>query len=136
MPSTLLSPDLSTESRSALSRPQHTSHPSRPTLRIRPSRNVTAELGRYVSVMVAKVRETFDDADEPGELVIDLSQAAELPQAQLTLLLNLLRPVVGTGTVITLSGVRPMVLGSLVGFDLPDGVVVVDTRGRTWTSAP
>jgi ABC-type transporter Mla MlaB component len=104
-------------------------------LRIRPSRHVAGQLGRYVSVIVAKVREAFDDAEEPGELVIDLSQAIELPQAQLTLLLNLLRPAVGYGTVITLSDVRPMVLGSLVGFDLPDGVVVVDTRGRTWTSA-
>jgi hypothetical protein len=130
MPNTLLTPGLSTstESRGALTRP-------RQTLRIRPSRHVAGQLGRYVSVIVAKVREAFDDAEEPGELVIDLSQAIELPQAQLTLLLNLLRPAVGYGTVITLSDVRPMVLGSLVGFDLPDGVVVVDTRGRTWTSA-
>lgn len=121
--------------------PQHASKPSRRVFRIHPTRDVARELGRYVSPIAAKVRATFDihrgagDAEEPSELIIDLSHAAQLPQAQLTLLLNLLRPIVGDGTTITLSGVRPMILGSLVAFDLPDDVVVVDTRGRRWTKA-
>ncbi|MFI7672231.1 hypothetical protein [Actinophytocola sp. NPDC049390] len=106
----------------------------RPALRIRPTRDVAGQLGRYVSAIVAKVRAAYDTG-EPGELVIDLSHAATVPQAQLILLLNLLRPIVGNDTRITLSGMRPMNLGSLVGYDLPDNVVVVDTRGRRWTTA-
>jgi hypothetical protein len=106
-----------------------------PTLRIQPSREVAGQLGRYVSAIAAKVRAAYDDADEPAELIIDLSHAAEVPQAQLTLLVNVLRPIVGHDTTITVSGVRPMILGSLVVYDLPDDVVVVDTRGRRWTGA-
>lgn len=119
----------------------HVSTPSRPALRIQPPRDVARELGRYVSAIAAKVRATFDtyrgtgDAEKPSEVIIDLSHAAELPQAQLILLVTLLRRIVGNGTTITLSGVRPMILGSLVAFDLPDNVVVVDTRGRRWTNA-
>lgn len=117
--------------------PLHAPRLSRRVLRIQPTRDVAGQLGRYVSAIAAKVRATFGTgkAGEPSELIIDLSRAAELPQAQLTLLLSLLRHIVGNGTTITLSGVRPMILGSLVAFDLPDDVVVVDTRGRRWTSA-
>jgi hypothetical protein len=57
-----------------------------------------------------------------------------VPQAQLILLVTLLRSIVGPDTPITLSGVRPMNLGSLVAYDLPGDVVVVDTRGRTWSN--
>ena len=97
------------------------------------------QLDRYVPAIAAKARAIFDthrgDAEEPSELIIDLSHAAELPQSQLILLVTLLRRIVGDGPTITLSGVRPMILGSLVGFGLPDDVVVVDTRGREWSSA-
>lgn len=113
----------------------------RHTVRIHPTREVAGQLGRYVSAIAADVRAAYDNrhdtgsAEEPGELIIDLSHAAVLPQAQLTLLVNVVRPIVGAGTTITLSGVRPMILGSLVAFDLPGDVVVVDTRGRRWTRA-
>lgn len=122
--------------------PRHDlSQPVRPTFRIQPTRDVASELGRYLSAIAAKVQATFDthrgtgDAEVPSEVIIDLSHAAELPQAQLILLVTLLRRIVGNGTTITLSGVRPMILGSLVAFDLPEDVVVVDTRGRRWTNA-
>jgi hypothetical protein len=112
----------------------------RPPFRIRPTREVARELGRYLPAITAQARAAFGTrrgtgaAGEPGELVIDLSHATALPQAQLILLVTLLRGIVGDGTTITLSGVRPMVLGSLVAFDLPGDVVVVDTRGRRWTN--
>jgi hypothetical protein len=110
--------------------------------RIALTRDVAEELGRYLTPITAAVRATFDahrattGTAAPAELVIDLTDAARLPQAQLTLLLTLLRPIVGDGTTITLSGVRPMILGALVAFDLPDDVVVTGTRGRRWTEVP
>jgi hypothetical protein len=144
MPTTLDTRDqlAPTENPGAPLLPQHDlSKPVRPTFRIQPTRDVARELGRYLSAIAAKVQATFDthrgtgDAEEPSELVIDLSHATELPQAQLILLVTLLRRIVGDRTTITLSGVRPMILGSLVAFDLPKDVVVVDTRGRRWTNA-
>ncbi|TDQ00432.1 hypothetical protein [Labedaea rhizosphaerae] len=122
--------------------PRHdVSQPVRPTLRIRLTRDDTRELGRYLSTIARRVRAAIDahrgadGAEEPGEFIIDLSDATELPQAQLILLVTLLRRTVGSGTTFTLCGVRPMLLGSLVAFDLPDDVVVVDTTGRRWAGA-
>jgi hypothetical protein len=104
----------------------------RPPLRITLSREVARELGRYVSAIADTVR---DAEEKPRELDIDLSEAVELPQAQLVLLVNLVRAIVGDGTTITLSGVRPMNVGSLVAFGLPGDVVVIDSRGRRWAGA-
>lgn len=101
-------------------------------LRITLSREVARELGRYVSAIADTVR---DAEEKPREVDIDLSEAVELPQAQLVLLVNLVRAIVGDGTTITLSGVRPMNVGSLVAFGLPEDVVVIDSRGRRWAGA-
>ncbi|WP_459722118.1 hypothetical protein [Actinophytocola sp. KF-1] len=98
---------------------------------------MAAELGRYVSAITAKTAATWEaegNAGVPHELVIDLSDAAQVPLSQLVLLVDLLRGVVGHGTTITLSGVRPMILGSLVAYGVPEGVVVIDNRGRRWAT--
>ena len=104
-------------------------------LRIRLTSDVAKHLGRYVSAIAATLRAEFDTDRGTGDLIIDLSQATEVPPAQLLLLVNLSRRIIGHGPTITLSGVRPMVLGPLTAFDLPDNVVVVDARGRQWTNA-
>lgn len=107
-------------------------------MRLRMSSDVARELGRYISPIVAKVRSAFDErrrtqgSDEPDALTIDLSDASTVPGAQLILLVNLLRDTLGTSVVITLSGVRPMIMGSLVTFDLPRDLRVIDARGREW----
>jgi len=113
-----------------------TPEPATPALRIRLTANVAKHLGRYVSAIAAKLQAEFDTRRGTGDLIIDLSQAAEVPSAQLLLLITLSRRIIGHGPTITLSGLRPMTLGSLTTFDLPDDVVVVDARGRQWTNAP
>lgn len=105
-----------------------------PPRRLRLTRDVAKNLGRYVPAITAKLRAEFDTHGAPGELEIDLSDATEVPQSQLTFLITLLRRAIGDGTTITLSGVRPMVLHSLTTHGLPDDVVVADTRGRRWTN--
>lgn len=105
------------------------SESARPPFRITLTREVARELGRYIPAITDKVRAA---AEKPRELEIDLSEAAELPQAQLVLLVSLLRAVVGNGTTITLSGVRPRNVGWLVAYDLPGDVVVIDSRGRRY----
>lgn len=108
---------------------------------LRLTRDVAKHLGRYVPAVTAKLRAELDthqgpsDAVEPIELDIDLSDATEVPQSQLALLLTLLRRTIGNGRTITLSGVRPMVLNSLTTHGLPDDILVVDTRGRRWTNS-
>ena len=107
--------------------------------RLRLAPEVAGQLGRYLSPIVATMRTEFEgrrQAREPGagdRLVIDLSAAATVPSAQLVVLVNLLRAALGNEVEIGLSGVRPMVLGSLVSFDLPHDVAVLDARGRRWT---
>lgn len=96
---------------------------------------VARHLGRHLSPIVATVRAAFDERGTTGaadRLTIDLSAATDVPSAQLVLLVTLLRNALGGGVEITLSGVRPMVLGGLVTFDLPDDVVLIDARGRRW----
>ena len=121
--------------------PQYASKPSQRAFRIQPTRDVARELGRYVSAIVAKVRATLDthrgtgDAEEPSELIIELSHATQLPTGATDPsphpVATRRRQRHDHHTV----GRAPMVLGSLVAFDLPDDVVVVDTRGRRWTNA-
>jgi hypothetical protein len=130
-----------TENSTASPPSRRASGSARPALRIYLTPDVAEHLDRYVPAISATVRATFaphggtDDVDQPSELIIDLSQVVELPQSQLILLLNLSRRIIGNDVTITLSGVRPTILGPLVGFELPDGVVVFDARGRRWTRA-
>ncbi len=126
-----------TENPGAPSPPEHTAQPSRSPYRIHLRRDVASELGRYVSAITAKTASGWEphrgNAGAP-ELVIDLSDAAQVPLSPLVLLVDLLRGVVGHGTTITLSGVRPMILGSLVAYGVPEDVVVIDNRGRRWVN--
>src|SRR6476469_771014 len=107
-------------------------------LRLTPA--VAAALGRYLSPIVAQVRAEFEDRrrtpspDETDRITSDLSGAPTVPGAQLILLVTLLRHAIGNNVDITLSGVKPAILGSLVAFDIPPDVVLIDSRGRRWTS--
>lgn len=102
--------------------------------------DVASRLGRYISPIVAKVRTAFDarrqtrGTDEADTLTIDMSDAPNVPSAQLILLVNLLRHALGNGVEITLFGVKPTILGAFVTFDLPRDVVLIDSRGRRWAS--
>jgi hypothetical protein len=90
------------------------------------------ELGRYLSAIVAKVRATTHPI---RKLTIDLGGAPTAPAAQLVLLVKLLRRVLGDGVTIELAGVTPMIRTSLVAFDLPEHVTVIDSRGRSWSTS-
>lgn len=120
-------------------RPDRAEVVERQPYRLRLTPHVAAELGRYLAPVVAEVRAAFEDrlrTRSPGgtdEITIDLSGAPTVPGAQLILLVTLLRQTVGNGVEITLAGVRPGILGSLVVFDLPPDVVLTDSRGRRWT---
>ena len=116
--------------------PRRATEPTRPALRIRLTADVAKHLGRNVSAIMAKLRAEFDTHRRTDDLVIDLSDATEVPVAQLLLLVTMSRHIIGHAPTITLSGVRPMVLGPLTAYDLPDNVVVVDARGRQWTNTP
>jgi hypothetical protein len=112
--------------------------PPRRTFRLRLAPHEVRELGRYLSVIVARVRAAMTDVDEPGphsirKLTIDLAGAPTAPGAQLVLLVRLLRRTLGNGVLIELSGVRPTILTSLVAFGIPRDVTVIDARGRPWT---
>lgn len=99
---------------------------------------VARQLGRYLAPIVAQVRTAFEDRRRTqgtggtDDLTIDMSAAPAAPAAQLVLLVTLLRNALGNDVRITLSGVRPAILGSLVTFDIPRGVVLIDSRGRRW----
>ncbi|NGY65125.1 hypothetical protein G7043_40075 [Lentzea sp. NEAU-D13] len=115
-------------------------NPPRGTYRLRLTPDEVRELGKYLSVIVAKVRAAMtDDPDEPDlhsikKLTVDLAGAPTAPGAQLVLLVKLLRRTLGNGVLIELSGVRPTILASLVAFGIPRDVTVIDPRGRPWTS--
>lgn len=115
-------------------------HPPRATYRLRLSEDEVRELGKYLSVIVARVRAALkDDTGTPDlhsieKLTIDLAGAPTAPGAQLILLITLLRRVLGNGVLIELSGVRPTILASLVAFGIPRDVAVIDSRGRPWTN--
>lgn len=108
--------------------------------RLRLTTDEVRELGKYLSVIVARVRAAMtDDPDEPErhsikKLTIDLAGAPTAPGAQLILLVKLLRRTLGSGVLIELSGVRPTILTSLVAFGIPREVAVIDSRGRPWTN--
>lgn len=100
---------------------------------LRLSAEVARQLGRYITPIVARVEEAV--AERTGttdRLTIDLTDASTVPGISLIVLVNLLRHTLAPGAVITLSGVRPPVMSSLVAFGLPHGTVVVDSRGREW----
>ena len=111
-------------------------NPPRGTFRLRLTPDEVRELGKYLSVIVAKVRAAMtDDPDEPDlhsikKLTVDLAGALTAPGAQLVMLVRLLRRTLGNGVLIELSGVRPTILASLVAFGIPQDVTVIDSRGR------
>lgn len=112
-----------------------TSDAPRPPYSLRLPPDVAADLGRYVSAIVAKVSATYTEdaeAKQADHLTLDLSAVTTVPIAQLVLLVDLLRRDLGNHVAITLSGVRPAILGSLVAFSIPRGVDVIDSRGRRW----
>lgn len=114
--------------------------PPHGTYRLRLTPDEVRELGKYLSVIVARVRAAMtNDPDEPDlhsikKLTIDLTGALTAPGAQLVMLVRLLRRTLGDGVLIELSGVGPMILTSLVAFGIPRDVTVIDSRGRPWTS--
>lgn len=115
-------------------------NPPRGTYRLRLMPDEVRQLGKYLSVIVARVRTALaDDTGTPDlqsieKLTIDLAGAPTVPGAQLVLLVSLLRRVLGNGVLIELSGVRPTILVSLVAFGIPPDVAVIDSRGRPWTN--
>lgn len=112
--------------------------PPRGTYRLRLAPHEVRELGKYLSVIVGRVRAAMTEADESGpysikKLTIDLAGAPTAPGAQLVMLVRLLRRTLGNGVLIELSGVAPTILTSLVAFGIPRDVTVIDSRGRPWT---
>jgi hypothetical protein len=115
--------------------PERTEVATRQPYRLWLAPEVARQLGRYLSPILAQIRTAFEDRHGTGgtdELAIDMSAASTAPAAQLVLLVTLLRNALGNDVRITLSGVRPAILGSLVTFDIPRGVVLIDSRGRRW----
>jgi hypothetical protein len=109
--------------------------PPRGTHRLRLAPHEVRELGRYLSVIVARVRAAMTDERGPlptEKLTIDLAGAPTAPGAQLVLLVKLLRRNLGDGVVIELTGVAPAIRTSLVAFGIPRDVAVIDTSGRSW----
>jgi hypothetical protein len=118
-------------------RQERTEAVERQPYRLRLTPDVARQLGRYVSPIVARVRTEFEDRretdpDGPDRITIDLAGAPTVPASQLILLVTLLRHAIGNGVQITLSGVTPAIMGSLVTFDTPPDVVLIDSRGRRW----
>lgn len=98
---------------------------------------VTAEdvatLHRRISVLVRKVRHKLASRADGAqhELVLDLSEVPPVPAvAPLLLLIGLLRRSLGPVGRVDVIGVNPALAGALTAFDLPDGVGLVDARGR------
>ncbi|MEU0878186.1 hypothetical protein ABZ345_06275 [Lentzea sp. NPDC005914] len=112
--------------------------PPRGTYRLRLTPDEVRRLGKYLSVIVARVRAatTGDERDRhPIEkLTIDLAGAPTAPGSQLVMLVRLLRRTLGNGVHIELSGVGPMIRTSLTAFGIPRDVTVTDLRGRSWIS--
>jgi hypothetical protein len=103
---------------------------------VRVTADEVASLHRSVSRLVQEARQQLaSEADRAGrELVLDLSAVPPVPAlAPLLLLIRLLRRLLGPGGRVDVTGVSPALVGALTAFDLPDGVGLVDTRGRHWS---
>ena len=102
---------------------------------LRLSAAVARELGRYLTPIVARVKHAITERTATTDrLTIDLTDAAAVPGSSLITLITLLRHALGPDAVITLTGVRPQVVSTLVSFGLPHGTVVVDSKGRQWVA--
>lgn len=94
-------------------------------------------LHRSMSRLVRESRQRLVSRPEGArrELVLDLSAVPPVPVlAPLLLLIRLLRRLLGPDGRMDVTGVNPALVGALTAFDLPDGVGLVDTRGRRWSS--
>lgn len=123
-----------------LTSPTTRAAPNRQSIRyrMRVPQDIAGVLDRYVSAIIADLRRRFEEsgkdrsADGSREVILDLTDVSNVPHSALVLLVNLIRRTLGDGVTITLTGVSPAVLAPLTASAFPDGVVVIDSRRRTW----
>jgi hypothetical protein len=104
---------------------------------VRVTADEAASLHRSISRLLREARHKLASRDDRAkrELVLDLSAVPPVPAvAPLLLLVRLLRSLLGPGGRVDVTGVNPALVGALTAFALPDGVGLVDTRGRRWQS--
>lgn len=90
-------------------------------------------LSSSIPGIVHGVRRQLSERGDPGDQVtVDLSAVPPVPAcAPLLSLFGLVRRTVGPKPLIVVTGANAALAACLVA-DLPDGVVLVDRRGRRW----
>jgi hypothetical protein len=108
-----------------------------PAVVVRVTADEAASLHRNISSLVREARHKLASRADRAkrELVLDLSAVPPVPAvAPLLLLVRLLRSLLGPGGRVSVTWVTPALVGALAAFALPDGVDLVDRRGRRWPS--
>lgn len=117
-------------------RPRHAADAQHPVV-VRVTAGEAAFLHRSVSRLVREAQLQLASRVDGArrELVLDLSAVPPIPAlAPLLLLIRLVRRLLGPGGRVDVTGVNPALAGALAAFDLPEGVGLVDRRGRRWSS--
>jgi hypothetical protein len=121
------------------SAPEHQGGPTGPAqwqpAVLRVTRDEVRVLHRSIPVLANRIRHqrTTDPGEACRTIVLDIAGVPPAPApAPLLFLLGLLRRLADTDARIDITGVTPALVAAMTAFDMPDGVSLVDTRGRRW----